>query len=118
MKLLVSGVAGDIGLGVGRILKEWGIFDQLFGIDISDDHPASLVFDHIKIAPKADNINYLEWVCDFIKNHNIDIFIPTSEDEIFFISNKFSFKISNNFIFSDNVISGFIFFRDWKAISI
>ena len=88
MKLLVSGVAGDIGLGVGRILKEWGIFDQLFGIDISDDHPASLVFDHIKIAPRADNINYLEWVCDFIKNHNIDIFIPTSEDEIFFISNN------------------------------
>ncbi len=88
MKLLVSGVAGDIGLGVGRILKDWGIFDQLFGIDISDDHPGSIIFDHIKIAPRANNINYLEWVCDFINKHNIDIFIPTSEDEISVITNN------------------------------
>ena len=42
MRVLVSGVAGDIGLGVGRVLKDWGIFNQLFGIDISNDHPAKI----------------------------------------------------------------------------
>lgn len=88
MKILVSGIAGDIGFGVGRILKEWGIFDQLFGIDISDDHPAKIIFDQVNVAPVADDPNYLEWLCNFISKNTIDLFIPTSEAEILVISNN------------------------------
>ena len=45
MKVLVSGVASNIGFDIGRILKEWNIFEILYGVDISEDHPGSLIFD-------------------------------------------------------------------------
>ena len=88
MRILVSGVAGDIGLGIGRVLKEWGIFDRLYGIDVSDDHPAKIVFDQVNVAPSADNSSYLDWLCNFISSNAINLFIPTSEVEIFVASNN------------------------------
>ena len=88
MRVLVSGVAGVIGLGVGRVLKDWGIFDRMYGIDISDDHPGKIIFDQINIAPSADDSSYLEWLCDFISNNAINLFIPTSDAEIFVASNN------------------------------
>ena len=88
MKVLVSGVADDVGFGVGRILKDWGIFDQIYGIDISDDHPGSIIFDKINIAPRADDTNYLDWLSGYISDNQIDIFIPTSEAEILVLSSE------------------------------
>ena len=88
MRILVSGVAGDIGLGIGRVLKEWGIFDRLYGIDVSDDHPAKIIFDQVNVAPGADNSSYLDWLCNFISINAINLFIPTSEVEIFVASNN------------------------------
>ena len=88
MRVLVSGVGSDIGLGVGRILKEWGIFNSLYGIDILDDHPASIIFDQIDIAPKADHSDYIYWLTNYISSNKIDIFIPTSESEILIVSNN------------------------------
>jgi carbamoyl-phosphate synthase large subunit len=86
MKILVTGVAGDIGLGLGRILREWGLFETLYGIDSSDDHPASLVFDRVDIAPRADTGNYIKWLIGYIQFHKIDVFAPTSEAEILAVS--------------------------------
>ena len=86
MNVLVSGIASDIGFGVGRIMIEWGIFKQIHGIDISDDHPGSLLFDFVDIAPKADSDDYINWICDYLQRHKIGLFIPTSEAEISLIS--------------------------------
>ncbi len=86
MRILVSGVAGDIGFGLGRILRTWPLFDSLYGIDISKDHPGSLIFDCIDVAPRADSDNYIEWLIDYITFHKIDVFVPTSEPEILIVS--------------------------------
>ena len=51
-------------------------------------HPASIIFDQIDIAPKADHRDYLHWLTDYIQNNKIDVFIPTSEAEIFSVSNE------------------------------
>lgn len=88
MNVLVSGVAGDIGFGVGRILKDWGFFDRIYGIDISDDHPASIIFDEVDVAPKANDCNYINWLMDYILKNQITIFVPTSESEIKVISSS------------------------------
>ena len=82
MKILVTGVAGDIGLGIGRILRDWNFFDTIQGIDISKDHPASLIFDKIDLAPRADDDDYLDWLLNYLKSHKINILVPTSEAEI------------------------------------
>ena len=88
MNVLVTGIASDIGFGVGRIMKEWGIFNQIHGIDINDDHPGSLLFDFVQIAPMAVSKNYINWICDYIQKHKIELLIPTSESEILIISNN------------------------------
>jgi carbamoyl-phosphate synthase large subunit len=82
MNILISGIAGDIGFGLGRILREWKFFDRLHGIDILEEHPGSLIFDSISIAPNADSDCYLDWLIDYLKKNKIDLFVPTSETEI------------------------------------
>ena len=88
MRVLVSGVGSDIGLGVGRILREWGLFDRLNGIDISNDHPGSIIFDKVDVDPQANHIDYIDWLTNYISVNKIDIFIPTSESEILIVSNE------------------------------
>ena len=90
MKVLISGVSGDIGFGLGRILQGWKFFDKLHGIDISQDHPASLIFDIVDEAPQANADNYVEWLIKYLNLHKIDVFVPTSEAEIFTISKNFA----------------------------
>ena len=42
------------------------------------------------VAPRANADNYLEWLTDYILTNQIDLFVPTSEAEIFTISNNLS----------------------------
>ena len=86
MKILISGVSGDIGFGLGRILRHWNFFDELHGIDISKDNPASLIFDNVDVSPRANTDNYIEWLTKYLNVHKIDVFVPTSEAEISAVS--------------------------------
>ena len=88
MNVLVSGVAGNIGFGAGKILKNWGIFKEIHGIDILEDHPGSVIFDKIDTALRAEDANYLNWLIKYIEENKIDVLIPTSEAEILVISNN------------------------------
>ena len=82
MNVLVSGVGGDIGLGIARVLKEWGIFSNLHGIDIHADHPGMAVLDAFSIAPRAMEANYISWLRNYVYENEIELFFPTSEAEI------------------------------------
>lgn len=82
MNILVSGIAGDIGFGIARLLKDWGIFSSLHGIDIHEDHPGRFVLDECAVAPRATENSYIAWVSDYIYKNQISIFIPSSEAEI------------------------------------
>ena len=90
MKVLVSGVASNIGFDIGRILKKWNFFEKLYGIDISDDHPGSFIFDELNVSPHANEPNYLQWLKDYILYNKIDLLVPTSEAEILTISENLS----------------------------
>lgn len=82
MNVLVSGVAGDIGFGIGRILREWGYFTKLYGIDIHNEHPGNFVFDECWVAPRASEPHYLNWLSQHIEKNAVKVFIPSSEAEI------------------------------------
>jgi carbamoyl-phosphate synthase large subunit len=86
MNVLISGIAGDIGFGAGRILREWGWCGQLIGMDVQAEHPGQFIFDRTAVSPRAKDTNYLNWLSNFIKNNNINLFVPTSEAEILFFS--------------------------------
>ena len=82
MNVLVSGVGGDIGLGVARVLREWNANTRLYGIDIHLNHPGEAVLDKCEVAPRASDTSYISWLTDYIFQNNIKIFLPTSEAEI------------------------------------
>lgn len=94
MNVLISGIAGDIGFGAGRILRDWGWTGRLLGLDIQAEHPGEFVFDHCDVAPRAADATYLSWLTLYIERHNIGLFIPTSEAEIAVLSEHGSRKIA------------------------
>ena len=91
MRLLVSGVAGGIGLGVGRVIREWDVVDRLYGIDVLEDHPAKIFFHEVAVSPRAEDSFYVEWLLNYISDNRIDIFIPTSEAEVSVVSRNLNF---------------------------
>jgi carbamoyl-phosphate synthase large subunit len=86
LNVLISGIAGDIGFGAGRILRDWGWTGRLYGIDIQAEHPGAFVFDQQAVAPRANDECYLSWLALHVARHNIGLFIPTSEAEITVLS--------------------------------
>lgn len=82
LNIMVTGCGGDIGFGVGKILKMSGYGKRLVGTDISDNHGASALFDECVVVPRADAKNYLDVIKKLIKKHKIDLFIPISESEL------------------------------------
>ncbi|MEE1949593.1 ATP-grasp domain-containing protein [Pseudomonas alcaligenes] len=82
MNVLVSGIAGDIGFGIARILREWGVFSRLHGIDIHADHPGHLMLDQCAVAPRASDDEYIPWLSNYISDNRIGLFIPSSEAEL------------------------------------
>lgn len=82
MNILISGVGGDIGLGVWKILRRWNTFDQLHGIDVRSDHIGRYSVDFFEQSPVATQQRYLSWLENYIKKNSISLFIPTSENEI------------------------------------
>ena len=82
MKILVTGVAGDIGNGIGRILKRERMTDCIVGCDIHIEHPGKLVFDYCEVIERADSEQYIYSLKSIAKMHDIDLIIPTSELEL------------------------------------
>lgn len=95
MNVLISGIAGDIGFGAGRILRDWGWKGRLYGIDIHSEHSGEFVFDQHAVAPRATDKAYLSWLTLHIERHNIGLFVPTSEAEISLLSKHGLLKIAD-----------------------
>lgn len=102
MSVLISGVAGDIGFGVARVLREWNYFDSLIGIDIHSNHPGMAILDNCAIAPRATDSNYLDWLSNYICEIGADFFIPTSEAEIKTLSNQGIEKLGSATVIINN----------------
>ena len=85
MNILVTGIAGDIGNGIGRILRYSGFVRKVYGCDIHDQHAGHLVFDACDILPRADAAGYLDELVRTAKCHQVDAIVPTSEPEMRFL---------------------------------
>lgn len=80
--ILVTGCGGDIGTGIGRILKEIGAAKKVIGADLTPDNAGNFIFDTCDILPRADNPKYFEEVKRLAAKYAIDLIIPMSEAEI------------------------------------
>jgi carbamoyl-phosphate synthase large subunit len=84
LNLLITGVSGDIGFGIGRILRENYPDSFLLGCDVDEDCPSDVFFDCFVKAPYADSENYIGFIIGIIKKYSINVVVPTSEAEINF----------------------------------
>ncbi len=82
LRILITGVAGDIGFGVGKILRHHFLDSFLLGVDIDSNNPALVIFDMFKKIDRADSDTYEKNMIDLVKSMNINLIIPTSEAEI------------------------------------
>ena len=86
--ILVTGCGGDIGMGIGRILKMSEVCERVIGCDVHKDHPGIFIFDECEVVQGADSENFLETISETIIRHSVDLIIPTSEPELRFLYNK------------------------------
>jgi carbamoyl-phosphate synthase large subunit len=90
--ILITGYGGDIGLAVGKIIKSSNLAKKIIGCDILDDCAGKSLLNLYQKIERADSMNYIESLRKLIETNNVDIIIPTSENEIRFLHKH---KINN-----------------------
>jgi carbamoyl-phosphate synthase large subunit len=84
--ILVTGCGGDIGQGVGKVLKSSGLAAKVIGCDLHDEHPGRFIFDGCEFAARAGAPDYFSTMLDIIGRNGTDLIVPTSEPEIRFLT--------------------------------
>jgi len=86
IKILVSGVGGDVAQGVIKCLQESSLRTQIYKIGHSAEeswlHRDELSF----LSPPVSADGYSDYLLSFIKKYKVDIFIPCIDSEILKIS--------------------------------
>ncbi len=83
-KILVTGCGGDIGMGVGRIVKEVLPNATVIGSEINSDHPGQFVYDTCVVLPRVNAPEYLARLKQVVQQHAIECIIPMSVPEIIY----------------------------------
>jgi carbamoyl-phosphate synthase large subunit len=82
MRILVTAIGGDIGYGIGKILRMAEVADFLLGCDVHAEHAGRLYFDRCEIVVRAASEGYIDNLCRLVREHRIDLVIPASEAEL------------------------------------
>lgn len=80
--VLVSGASGVVGYGILRSLRQSQEQYKLIGTTIYTDSAAPAFCDVFEQALMTKDDNYIDWLCDIIKKHNIDMIIPGIEADM------------------------------------
>ena len=86
-RILVTGAGGDIGLGIGRVLKLIGI-PYIYGTDLSLDNAGPLIFDGFTRMPRADSTDFVKTLTELARAQKVELVIPTSEAELDVLSSE------------------------------
>lgn len=80
--ILVSGTSGIVGYGILKSLRAYNPHLRLIGTTIYDDSIADVFCDIFEKAPLTSDENYINWLCEIIKKHNVDMVIPGIEADM------------------------------------
>lgn len=107
--ILITGIGGDIGYGISKIVKEEGA-THIYGTDIHDFHCGYKTCEKCFIVPSVTGENYIEEMQKIINENEIEILIPGSHIEIeYFQTNNIQFE-NVKIIMCDN--NTFLTFND------
>jgi carbamoyl-phosphate synthase large subunit len=82
MKILISGLGGDVAQSVAKVLKNEFKDVIIYGLDIATKNAASLYCDHFYLCPRATDKNYINFISTLLQDLEIDFFIPCTEFEL------------------------------------
>lgn len=89
LKVIITGISGDIGKGISKILKERIKNIGIIGVDIKPDVSNRVYGDNFYQLPSVKDESYYIQLKRIITLEQPNIIIPTSEDEIYyFIDNE------------------------------
>lgn len=81
-RVLITGCAGEIAIGICRILRDQGFVGEIWGCDTRPEGSCEYYFDKlIKISP-ADSLRWFSEFKEITVANNIDLIIPTVEHEL------------------------------------
>lgn len=81
-KILITGCLGDIAISLSRILRKEGYTGEIIGADIRQEFYSSAFYDQSYILPKAEDKNYFSALEKLILTNEIQLFIPSTEQEL------------------------------------
>ena len=59
--------------------RNWQWQGDLFGLDMTTNHPGELIYDQVAQAPMASSKSYVSWMAEYCGQNQIKVLIPTSE---------------------------------------
>ena len=86
MRILLSGIAGDIAESISEIIKQNSDQIEIVGSDTSPIKVNYNLIDKFIASPPANSEIYFEWLSQVLQDQEFNFFIPTSEPELEFLS--------------------------------
>lgn len=80
--VLVTGVGAIIGYGIIKSLRQSGYPVRIIGMDIYSDAVGQHWCDHFEQAVRADDEQYVPFVCSLIQKYSVDLVIPGIEHDV------------------------------------
>lgn len=80
--ILVSGASGIIGYATLKSLRQSPESYKLIGTSIYDDSIAPAFCDIFERAPRTNDSGYIDWLCDVIRKHHVDMIMPSINDDM------------------------------------
>ncbi len=80
--ILVSGASGIVGYGTLKSLRMADDSYKLIGTSVYDDSVAPAFCDVFELAPYTTDPAYIDWLCEVITKHKVDMIIPGINDDM------------------------------------
>lgn len=86
-RYLITGVGGPAGIGAIKCLQKANMAESIIGVDANNMAPGLNFVDKFYSVPRCNESSYLHEMHTICKNENIDIILPTVDEEIRVFSN-------------------------------
>lgn len=85
-KVIVTGIGGNVGQGVIRNIKKTGFNIKVIGTNVTSFSAGNHLCDLFYKVSYAYNRNYIDEIISIVNNERVDLIIPTTDFEVYFLS--------------------------------